>query len=124
MSIMLGEGIEAMVKDEVSRWASQILQRSVEVHVADELDDVKELMEDRDRSDTMVIAWTEFDEMSKDDFYRYIDELNDANAGVWVEGHHPDGDKSDLFEMYEGHVADDYAIFFVHNVELLGERDA
>jgi hypothetical protein len=124
MAGILGEAIEDMVRDEVSRWSAQVLQRSVDVHVIEEFDDVVDIINDRERDDVTVIAWTEFDNMSVDDFYSFIEKLNTSNDGVWIEGHHPDGEKSDLFDTYEGHVADDYAIFFVHTVTTLGDKDA
>lgn len=124
MAGILGEAIEDMVRDEVSRWSAQVLQRSVDVHVIEEFDDVVEIINDRERDDVTVIAWTEFDDMTVEKFYDFIEDLNTANGGVWIEGHHPDGEKSDLFDTYEGHVADDYAIFFVHTVTTLGDKDA
>lgn len=121
MTTMLGNAVEAMVRDEVTRWVANTLQRDADVHIVDDLSDVLEVLNDRDREDVSVIAWTEFDEMTAEDFYQFIEDLNTANGGLWIEGQHPDGERADLFDTEEGHVADDYALIFVHNVLTVGD---
>lgn len=108
---------EALAREEISGWLESTLQRSADVVITSELSTVEDLAKDPERDEVTVVAWTDFDELNVEEFFNYIEELNSSGGGVWVEGHHPDGDRSDLFETYDGHVADDYALFFIHNLE-------
>jgi len=108
---------EALAKEEINAWLADTLQRQADVIITSDVRRVTDICQDPDRDEITVMAWTDFDEMSVGEFLDYIEELNSSGHGVWVEGHHPDGDRSDLFETYDGHVADDYALFFIHNLE-------
>lgn len=121
MATMLGNAVESLVRDEVSRWVSHTLKREADIQIVDDLADIDEIISDRDRDDVTVVAWTEFDEMDCPQFYQFIEDLNTAHGGLWIEGQHPDGERADLFDTYEGHVADDYALIFIHNVLTIGD---
>ena len=97
------------------------MQENIMVHVTPELEAVIEMKAlYPPTSDTMhILAWTEAQELTTEQFYLWIDLQNRNHFGVWLTGFHPDAEEDENIPEYKGLGADDYAIILMQSYKHL-----
>jgi hypothetical protein len=63
-----------------------------------------------------IVAWTDFDNMTANQFNEWIEASNVNHFGVWLMGFHPDGDEDALTPHFSGLIEDDYALILVQSL--------
>lgn len=138
------EKAAVLIAQEIRQWSAEILeQRSaaygnmppcpyaraawleqrVMVHVTADLSSVVDIKACFPPTEDMihVIAWTDWDQMSPDEFTHWLSTQNQNHFGVWLMGFHPEADEDETFPTFEGNGADDYAIILVQSLAHLVE---
>lgn len=97
------------------------LKENVMVHVTPDLDSIVELKAlYPPTSDTMhIIAWTNYDELTADEFGDWLGDQNRDHFGVWMTGFHPEAEDDETIPEYSGLGVDDYAIILMQSYEHL-----
>lgn len=99
------------------------LKNNVVVHVTSEIDDVIDVKSviPKDHEQLHLFAWTDYQQMTAEEFNQWIEDQNQNHFGVWLMGFHPNATENPLTPEFEGLVEDDYAIILVQSLNKLVE---
>lgn len=97
------------------------MDENVMVHVTQDISSVVEIKACFPPTEDLmhIIALTDYDDMTADEFDQWIEDQNKAHFGVWIMGFHPDADVDPLTPEYEGLGVDDYAIIVMQSLDHL-----
>jgi len=97
------------------------LKENVMIHVTQDIEDIIELKAlYPPTSDNMhIVAWTDYNELSVEEFGEWLHFQNIDHFGVWMTGFHPNAEGDETIPEYNGLGADDYAIILMQSYEHL-----
>lgn len=97
------------------------LNEQVMVHVCMDIETVTEIKACMPPTEDMlhIVAWTDWDELSAEEFQEWIEAQNKNHMGVWIMGFHPESPDEPLTPEFEGLDTDDYAILLVQSLSHL-----
>ena len=99
------------------------LKNNVVVHVTSDIGDVIEVKSviPKNHEQLHLFAWTDYDQMTAEEFNCWLEEQNQNHFGVWLMGFHPNATENPLTPEFEGLIEDDYAIILVQSLNKLVE---
>ena len=141
-SVDAWEETAVLIAQEIRDWSEQILEvpsdtfgglppcpyarqawmnENVMIHVSQHLDSVLEIKACFPPTDELmhVIAFTDWESITPEEFNAWLDEQNKQHFGVWLMGFHPEAEEDPLTPEYEGLGADDYAIIVMQSLDHL-----
>lgn len=143
-SVEAWDKASVLIAQEIQMWSEEILENPsplfgglppcpyarmawmkncVMIHVTPEIETVAEIKAFHPPTDELlhIVAWTNFDEMTADEFDEWIEDQNKNHFGVWIMGFHPDSPEDPLTPEFSGNGADDYALLLVQSYSHLIE---
>jgi hypothetical protein len=143
-SVEAWDKASVLIAQEIQMWSEDILEKPsplfgglppcpyarmawmkncVMIHVTPEIETVAEIKAFHPPTDELlhIVAWTNFDEMTADEFDEWIGQQNRNHFGVWIMGFHPDSPEDPLTPEFSGNGADDYALLLVQSYSHLIE---
>jgi len=143
-SVEAWDKASVLIAQEIQMWSEDILEKPsplfgglppcpyarmawmkncVMIHVTPEIETVAEIKAFHPPTDELlhIVAWTNFDEMTAEEFDEWIEDQNKNHFGVWIMGFHPDSPEDPLTPEFSGNGADDYALLLVQSYSHLIE---
>ena len=143
-SVEAWDKASVLIAQEIQTWSEEILEKPsplfgglppcpyarmawmkncVMIHVTPEIETVAEIKAFHPPTDELlhIVAWTNFDEMTADEFDDWVADQNENHFGVWIMGFHPDSPEDPLTPEFSGNGADDYALLLVQSYSHLIE---
>jgi len=63
-----------------------------------------------------VVAWTDWNKMSAEEFDEWVDVQNKEHEGTWIIGFHPDHPEDENMNEFEGNDSPEYAMILVQSL--------
>ena len=131
--------ITDLIKEEIRCWSKEVLEvpsenfeqlppcpyakqawkkDKVKIHVTDDISLATRIKKNNPPVDDKVevIAWTNWNKMSADEFDKWVDVQNDEHQGTWIIGFHPDHPEDANIDEFEGNDSPEYAMILVQSL--------